>query len=554
MRFVKTTGAAAFAAALAAAVVACGSSGSAGSAGSGAASTESATAVATESEGTPKDGGSLTFALNAGWDTLDPAVSAFTFARQIMLFMFDPLLRHDPKTGKIVPGLAKSYDVSADGKTITLELPPGVKFHDGTDCDADAVVASLERVTDPDLKSPWASLLAPVDRISADGATTIKITLKGPSAPFLDALTQVNLAPVSPTAVKQEGKDFGAHPVGTGPFKFSEQTAGQSVTVVRNPDYAWPAPFHDATGPAHLDKITVRDVAEDATRMSLLKTGEIDIAYQALASQLSALKANPKFRVLLAPRSGMPRSLVLNTKLFPFSDPKLREAITYAIDKQQIVDTAWGGAGSVAGSVLTPGMPGFSSAVAEAAPKRDVAKAKQILAAAGWTPGSGGVLTKDGKKLSFSFVTQPGTTFQLEGQLLQAQLKEVGIDLKIASKEQAAVLADLQGGKAPFTDMLFAATDPDVMYTVLATDSIGKAWNGASYSNPEMDDLLTRARTEIDPDKRAALYEQAQKIVARDNPYVPFYNISVPYATTARVHGLEFDGQAFWDGYSAWVD
>jgi len=324
--------------------------------------------------------------------------------------------------------------------------------------------------------------------------------------------------------------------------------------VVRNPDYAWAASFHDSTDPAHLDSITIRNVAEDATRMSLLNTGQIDIAYQALASQLPTLKADPKFRVILAPRSGMPRSLVLNTKMFPFSDPKLREAMTYAVNKQQIVDTAWGGSGTVAGSILTPGMPGFSAAVAKAAATYNPGKAKQILADSGWKPGADGVLAKNGKKLSFSFGTQPGTTFQLQGQLLQSQLKEIGIDLKLSSKEQAAVLADLQGAKAPFTDMLFAATDPDVMYTVLASDSIGKAWNGAAYSNPEMDDLLTRARAETDPAARASMYEQAQQLVARDNPYVPFYNISVPYATTARVHGLLFDGQAFWDGYSAWVN
>jgi peptide/nickel transport system substrate-binding protein len=154
MRLLKTTGAALLTAALAATVAACGSSGSGAASGAGAASTASATAVASESEGTPKDGGSLTFALNAGWDTLDPAVSAFTFARQIMLFMFDPLLRHDPQTGKIVPGLAKSYDVSADGNTVTLQLQHGVKFQDGTACDAAAVVSSLKRITDPSLKSP----------------------------------------------------------------------------------------------------------------------------------------------------------------------------------------------------------------------------------------------------------------------------------------------------------------------------------------------------------------------------------------------------------------
>src|SRR5258708_1718701 len=161
---------------------------------------------------TPQKGGTLTLALSAGWDVLDPAATAFTFSRQIMQFIYDPLLARDPKTSQIVPGVAQSFNVSPDGTTITLKIRPGVKFHDGTSCDAAAVAYSLNRIQDPPLKSPMAAPLSrPVSSITATDSSTVFIVLKKPFSPFPDSLTQVSLAPVSAAARSKYGKDSGSH-------------------------------------------------------------------------------------------------------------------------------------------------------------------------------------------------------------------------------------------------------------------------------------------------------------------------------------------------------
>jgi peptide/nickel transport system substrate-binding protein len=503
---------------------------------------------------TPQKGGTLTLALSAGWDVLDPAATAFTFSRQIMQFIYDPLLARDPKTSQIVPGLAQSFNVSPDGSTITLKIRPNVKFHDGSACDAAAVAYSLNRIQDPALKSPMAAQISgPVSSITATDSSTVNIVLKKPFAPFLDSLTQVSLAPVSSAAVTKYGKDFGSHPVGTGPFKFESTVPNDNVVLVRNPDYNWAPSFFQHQGAAYLDKVVIRNVPEDATRMALEQAGTIDVVYAPVVSQLPQYQNDKKFYVVQATRPGMPRSFILNTTSWPFNDLKTRQAVAYAINKGQILQSAYGNIGSIADSIITPNLFGYSKTAADTTAKFDLDKAKKALADAGWSPGSDGILVKDGKKFSITYGTQSTTTFNIQDQILQANLKAVGIDLKIETEEQAAILADIRKGKWPMATMLFAATDPDVTYTVLYSKSIGSAWNTARYSNPEMDTLLDQGRTELDQTKRAAIYDKVQKIVAQDVPYIPYYNIKNPYIVNARVHNFGYDIQAFWVLYDTWV-
>jgi len=503
---------------------------------------------------TPVKGGTITLALSAGWDVLDPAATAFTFSRQIMQFIYDPLLARDPKTSKIVPGLAQSYNVSSDGTTITLKIRGNVKFHDGTVCDADAVAFSLNRIQDPALKSPMAATISgPVQSIKATDSSTVVITLKKPFAPFLDSLTQVSLAPVSPTAVQKYGKDYGSHPVGTGPFMFQSQVPNDNVVLVRNPDYKWAPSFYQHQGAAYLDKVVIRNVPEDATRMALEQSGAIDVVYAPIVSQLPEYQNNRKFSVVQATRPGMPRSFILNTAIWPFDDPKTRQAMPYAINKEQILKSAYGNIGGVADSILTPNLFGYSKATGSTAPSYDANKAKQLLADAGWKPGSDGILVKDGKRFSITYGSQNTTSFNIQDQILQANLKAVGIDMQIQDEEQAAILDDIRRGKWPMSTMLFAATDPDVLYTILHSKSIGTAWNTSKYSNPQMDALLDQGRTELDQTKRADIYAQAQKLVVQDVPYIPFYNIKNPYIVNARVHNFGYDTQAFWVLYDTWV-
>ena len=521
-------------------------------------STSAASARVDEARGTakvkPRSGGTLVLALNAGWDTLDPATTAFTFSRQMMQFIYEPLLTRDPTTGKILPALAQSWKISADKKTVTLKLRRGVLFHDGTPLNAKAVVFSWNRIIDPKTKSPYASTLTgPIRRIRALNNLTIRIVLKAPFAPLLDSLTQVSLAPVSPTAVAKWGKDFGAHPVGAGPFMFESQVPNDNVVLVRNPKYTWAPDFYFHQGPAYLSKVVIRIVPEDSTRMALAQAGQIDVVYAPIVSQLQSFANNPNFRVSSAPRSGVPRSLIFNTTKAPFDDPKVRLAVGYAINKKQIVQIALGGIGSVASSTITPSLFGYSRAAAKSGPTYDPAKAKQLLQAAGWTPGSNGILEKAGQKFAITLGSSPTGANPIQDPIIQSNLKAVGISAQIESQPQATYLASIRSGRWHLATFLFAASDPDVMYTVLHSVSIDQAWNTARYNSPAMDSILVKAREEFDVQKRADLYAQAQKLALKDLPYLPLHNISNPFILSSRVLGFRHDTQGFYDLYDTWV-
>ena len=194
----------------------------------------------------PVSGGSLTVAFSSEWGVLDPAANTNTFGRNIMQFIYDPLLRKHPTTGNIVPGLAESFSFSDDGTVITLNLRQGVTFHDGTPFNADAVRFSFERISDPELASPWAAaIVGPVESIDTPDEYTVVMTLKEPFAPYLDSLTQIGLAPVSPAAVAEHGADYGLNPVGTGPFRFVSTSPDEEVVMARNEDYNWAPDYYE---------------------------------------------------------------------------------------------------------------------------------------------------------------------------------------------------------------------------------------------------------------------------------------------------------------------
>ncbi|HBY96776.1 MAG TPA: hypothetical protein DEP84_22985 [Chloroflexi bacterium] len=505
--------------------------------------------------GEPQQGGTVVVALNAGWDVLDPAATAFTFARQIMQFIYDPILRQHPTTGEILPGLAESYDVSEDDTVITLHLRQDVTFHDGTPFNAEALKFSLDRIQDPELKSPMAATISgPVESIEIQDEYTLVITLKEPFAPFLNSLTQISLAPVSPTAVEKFGADFGSNPVGTGPFMFESETPNEEVVLVRNPDYNWAPDYYDHQGPPYLDKLIIRNVEEDATRMALGEAGEVDVIYNPVAREVANFESDPGFNVYYATRPGVPRIVVLNTEKAPFDDPKVRKAIAYALDKERVLQDTFEGIGAVTYGILTPNIFGYWEGVEEAAPKHDPERAKELLAEAGWTDSNGdGILDKEGQDFKITYGSIPGLPFDITDQIWQSNLKDIGIEMTIEGEEQAAYLQHLREGKWHMAGMLFVATDPDVLYTVAHSSSIDSAWNTARYKNPELDSLLAEGRRTTDPADRAKIYEEAQKIILEDTPYIPYYLIKNAYIVNARVQGFKTDIQAFLDFYDAWV-
>jgi peptide/nickel transport system substrate-binding protein len=221
-----------------------------------------------------KPGGKIVFAARQDIDTLDPHITNRAATRKILIQLTDTLTVINPKDGKVLPGLAESWDVARDGKSYTFKLKRNVKFHDGTPFDAAAVKATFDRIQEP-LGAPGVAraFLGPYDGADVIDPHTVRVRLKQPYAPFLRMVALSPLAPLSPTAVQKTGQDFSRKPIGTGPFMVKEWIPKSHVTLVRNPDYAWPPSITAHRGPAHVEEITWRFVLEATTRTAVLQTG-----------------------------------------------------------------------------------------------------------------------------------------------------------------------------------------------------------------------------------------------------------------------------------------
>ncbi|MGQ0572377.1 MAG: ABC transporter substrate-binding protein [Armatimonadota bacterium] len=502
----------------------------------------------------PRPGGRVVVALNAGWDQLDPAATAFTFAREIMGNIYDPLLIKDPNTGEIKPSLASTWTISPDGRTILLKLRQGIKFHDGTPLTADAVAFSLNRIKDPALRSPMAAtVLGPVDRVETPDPFTIQITMRGPFAPFIDSLTEISLAPVSPAAVQRYGRDFGQNPVGTGPFKFKEIVPGQRVTLARNPDYRWAPRIFKHPGPAYLDELVYTVSPEDATRVAQLVRGEVQVLYNAPLRDTNRLVRNANFRAYFKDQAGFPRVVILNTSRWPFDDVRARVAVAHAINKEELLKTVFEGIGAVANTPLSPVTWGYNKALETVAYPFNPERARQLLAEAGWRLGADGILVKDGRPFRVRIGTTTVPQQLLETQVRQAQLRQVGIDAQIVAVEQAPYLAAIRQGDYEIAGMLFVSADPDVLYTIGHSSQIRAGWNTAHYNNPELDRLLEEGRSTMDTRRRYEIYTRAQEHILRNVPYLPYYVIKRAFLATAAVNGYMLDARAFELFHDVWL-
>ena len=288
--------------------------------------------------------------------------------------------------------------------------------------------------------------------------------------------------------------------------------------------------------------------------MSLIETGELDLVYNPLVSQLDFFREDPAYRVESLIRPGVPRVVVLNTEVFPFDDVTTRQAVAWAIDRQRILDEVFGNIGAVPTGIITPGLLGFWAEGADQWPGYDLEQAAAMLAEAGWADTDGdGILDKDGQAFRITYGQIPGFPFDQYGQIIQSDLASLGIELTIENEEQAAYLADLRAGKWQMAGMLFPATDPDVLFVIASSTSIDTAWNTARFSNPEVDALLAQGRVTLDQTARAAIYQQIQQLLLADMPYIPMYQIVEPFIVKSEYKDVKTDAQGFYDFYDTYV-
>jgi len=442
---------------------------------------------------------------------LDPQV-ATSFATQVITStIYEGLTAIDADL-RVVPALAKSWTVSDDGRIYRFELRPGAAFHNGRALTPADVVASIARVRDPKTGSPYASRFNTIVSVEPDGADAVRIALAQPSAPFLAQLA--SLAVIPPEAVAELAR----HPVGTGPFKFHDWVPDTYIALDRNPAY-WEH-GHPLLGGMKFDI-----VPEAATRQLGVQSGSYGMVPTLDAAAVAALQGQSRVKVLQT--QDLAYSLIgLNASRPPFDKPAVREAVNLAIDRGQIVDAAYYGKAVPAGP-LSPALRDWALPTSSFdCYHTDPAKARKLLQDAGLQVPVKVTLNVLGSLQQVVDVAQ----------VVQAQMNKAGFDVTLNVQEQGKFIQDWRGGNfEAFASLNSGGPDPDDYFG--RTFATGGATNVFKYSNPELDKLLSNARTSQDPAVRKRLYDEAQRILACQGPAVHLAYGTLFTAVRADVQG-----------------
>lgn len=401
---------------------------------------------------------------------------------------------------EIVPALAESWE-SIDDLTWEFKLGQGIKFHNGEELKASDVKFTYDRM----LASPTVShIIGPVSEIKVIDDYTVQIITSEPFAPLLSHLTHTASSILNEKAVTEAGEDYGQNPVGTGPFAFDSWQSGDRITLKAFEDYF--------KGAAKVKTVVFRNVPEGTNRTVGLETGEIDIAYDIEPVDKNLVTDNAGLELIEGP-SLSSQYLGFNTTKAPFDNVKVRQAINYAVNVQEIIDVVLEGAGEVAKSPLmdlifgsNPDIKGYDY---------DVAKAKELLKEAGLENG-----------FKTSIWTNDSPVRVRIAEIVQAQLKEVGIDASIEVVEWGAYLDRTSAGEHDMFILGWTTVTGDAdygLYALFHSSQHGGAGNRFFYTNPEVDRLLDIGKTEVDSGKRLEAYKEAQELIVADAPQLFLY-------------------------------
>ncbi|MEN9061456.1 ABC transporter substrate-binding protein [Ponticoccus litoralis] len=448
----------------------------------------------------------LTIALQLEPPHLDPT-SAAAGAIDSVLYanVFEGLTRFT-ETGEVVPALAKSWEISEDGLTYTFTLQEGVTFHDGTEFDAEDVVFTLDRARAEDSTNAQKALYEGIDSVTATGPDTVAIALREPDGALLFNLAwgdAVIVAPESIDGIKQT-------PVGTGPFLFRDWVQGDSITLVAYEGYWGEKPA--------LSEATFKFISDPTAAFAAMMAQDIDaFAGFPAPENIPQFQADPRFQVLLGSTEGE-TILAMNNAKAPLDDPKVRAAISHAIDRQAIIDGAMFGLGTPIGTHFAPHNPDYVDLTAGSA--YDPEEAKRLLAEAGIAEG-----------LTLTLKLPPPSYARRGGEIIAAQLRQVGIETQITNVEWAQWLEEVFRGK-DFDLTIVSHTEP------MDINIYGREDYYFSYARPEFRQLMADLTATADPDERSALLKQAQEMIAEDHVNAYLFQLSFPTVADARLQGL----------------
>ena len=458
--------------------------------------------------------------------TLDPMRSAAAGNIETYGQIYSRLLRRDPETGKLEPGLAEKWEVSQDGLTYTFHLRDA-QFSDGSPITAADVAFSLERIHS-DKKSAYPAPLGAVDSIKAGDDRTVVVTLKSPFAPFLGNVEIWNMGIVSKADVEKRGEDaFVKAPLDSGPYAVKEWKPNEKLVLEPNPHY-WRKgyPKSDAT-------VELMEIASPETRQAMIKAGEVDVMRSVPWAQIDDLKKVETIDMRLEPSTTIYMTL-LSEKREPFSSLKARQAAAYAIDNKAMTKAVTHGYAQPANTTL-PGSIEFHDKDNPGIPQ-DVAKAKQLLAESGM----------QGREVKI-LATADAAAQQL-ALLLQAQWQAIGLKPVIVNVDSGAWWdATGKGDYDAAANWWYNETpDPDLAVRWAVCGSCGSSSYNTFYENPKVDELVEQGTKEADPAKRAEIYKEIQKITTDEVAQIPLYYAPNAVAYSKRLQGIKLTPSLQW--------
>ncbi len=482
----------------------------------------------------------LIYGLTLAPSGIDPHVNASSELGIPLTSVYDPLVWRAP-SGEFVPGLAESWQTSAAGTQYTFYLRQDVTFHDGTPFNARAVQVNLERIVNPETKSQKAAfMLGPYDGSEVVDEYTVKIHLSEPFAPLLDSLSQVYLGMASPAALEKWGADYQFHQVGTGPFVFREYVPKDHLTLVRNPDYNWGPSFFQHEGPAYLEEIEFRFYVEPATRAPALESGDVHILGEIPPQDVARLEADERFDVIQVAIPGTPLAFFMNTERPPTDDLLVRQAILYALDREAIVQAIFKGTSPAADGPLCAATQGYSSEV-KGRYSFDPGQAVDLLDQAGWTVGGDGIREKDGQPLVLETYLMGWGYVPEVAQIMQEQLRAVGIEMQSSTVAYPAALEAGREGKHHLIPFTLSSSDPDILRTFFDSGNADAGFNWAKVRDARLDELLAQGLSTMDAGERQPIYAEIQRRVMEQAFIIPIRDYVNLNGVSSQVRGLRFD-------------
>lgn len=478
-----------------------------------------------------------TFIVARGTDAigLDPANVTDGESLYVTDQIFDSLLQYAPDSTEVQPALATNWDNSKDGLTWTFTLRPKVAFHDGTPFNAEAVKYNFDRWRLPKhpqhqgefefYRSMFGGFPGIIKDVQVVDDYTVRFILAKPQATFISNLAMSAFGLSSPTAIKKYGSAYAKHPVGTGPFVLTEWEKNQYIKVKRNPQY-W-------GNISILKDVTFKVIKDNNLKVKMLQAGEIDAALDINPDDFRTVQQNRNLQVLFRPSMNV-AYLAINNDKFPFDNPKVRQAISHAINKAGLIRNFYGSLAKVAKNPMPPSLWGYNDDIQDY--PYDPAKAKALLAEAGLPEGFSTKLWT--MPIARPYMPQPMPI----ALAIQQDLARIGIKAEV---ETFPWQEYIQKGEAGTHELYLSGWtgdngDPDNFLFVLLDKSNtarGSASNLAFYKNDRVHDLLLTAREESDQKVRADLYYEAQALINQDAPLVPLVHTTPPVATKKQIRG-----------------